>query len=901
MPVKQRALNRQNRPTINQAINKAEALKERLINSPVNLRRSVQKEFQNLDQIRPHGENDTVNIPIINSRESIENSDHLLNNYSELPLINLSQSNNTSEIEEYDNSSLNALDFLADENVIYIDTKAFFPFPTLNSEPGFECKIYNRLNCNQLTKSNSFQTNYDDNRNFKYLNEVSINNSSSTQNSISSDSSFLYTNSGSVSPQNTLHYSNTIMNQKPSLLQQPVASKSNRFGFKPGIANTPSVGTALPIQQQSQTKKPNSIAVNKETALTINNKMTKLHIDEPVSTLSSSKILNNTHQPRRTDSPGRTYLKPPASLPLKVQTSTSKSQDLVNKKILETQKNSISVSSMKPKFHESSSMSSIASSASSTNSNKNKTDNIHKSLISETNSKSIKSNLPNPKVSVKSPVAKSSALRPPSVVATKTVSPSPPQFQSNKIKPPPLTMNNNNFSHKRRLFSPYMPNIVPNNNNNNSNNSNHPSNSNDINNNLKENKLSSSETFMKNTDENLGANNEVNNSQNEQKAHKFKLYNNPNSLKSKMNVIHSLKMSKMPVKSNSLAQTSSKLDSMSNKIPKQTNKSLNLTTSREYKKTETHHKVRSSLNNGETRIKREDSAYCSSTSSTVSSQEVEISKFPVNNLLMQSNTNKEESNHNEQVEVKNDDLKSEPDQIEPEIKQLESSDDLINSEEFKSANILEEKIESIESTGTNQSVEKNEETQKPECANEDFKKAMDIESNDEVNEGDFVSIKPNSSGKKLTKRNSIKESIGELNELMSNTSLTLNDESKPNNACGKQRRTSSASLSQASGSSGSTHNSSAPMFRPPSNLPPTENGEVIQLDIETYRLLLQDLQNTKTILHKLVNVLREPSSSSFNNDNFDIQTDENQMTNSFISSLNQINMLEKIDQETQTD
>jgi hypothetical protein len=120
---------------------------------------------------------------------------------------------------------------------------------------------------------------------------------------------------------------------------------------------------------------------------------------------------------------------------------------------------------------------------------------------------------------------------------------------------------------------------------------------------------------------------------------------------------------------------------------------------------------------------------------------------------------------------------------------------------------------------------------------------------------------------KLSRRQSIKESIGELNQLISS-------EEHPNISKDiiKQRRTSSTSLSERE---------RGPMFRPPSNLPPTENSEVIQLDIETYRAILQDAQQTKVLLCKLFNMLSSNSADSQ-------LISENQMTSSLFGSLIQV-------------
>lgn len=143
----------------------------------------------------------------------------------------------------------------------------------------------------------------------------------------------------------------------------------------------------------------------------------------------------------------------------------------------------------------------------------------------------------------------------------------------------------------------------------------------------------------------------------------------------------------------------------------------------------------------------------------------------------------------------------------------------------------------------------------------------------------------NTLNRKLSKQNSIQESVSELGQLMSTSSLGLFEERK-------LRRTSSTSLANVTSGSPNTQ---SPMFKPPSSLKPAENSEVIELDIDTYRMLLQELQNTKTILHKLVNVLREPSASSFNNNTnghaepVDFQLDDFQMTSSFYGCLTQVN------------
>lgn len=165
--------------------------------------------------------------------------------------------------------------------------------------------------------------------------------------------------------------------------------------------------------------------------------------------------------------------------------------------------------------------------------------------------------------------------------------------------------------------------------------------------------------------------------------------------------------------------------------------------------------------------------------------------------------------------------------------------------------------------------------------------------------------------------NSIRDSVGELKDLMliSSTSIGSSTLETDNDQLVQQphllhhhhhqkvRRTSSASLTGGVGGAGgsNTGHPAMPMFKPPSNLPPIENGEVIQMDIETYRLLMQDLQNFKTILHKLAGTLREPTNygggdATANNGNsniFDFQIDDLQsmVNNPLLSSFYQVCVL----------
>lgn len=204
------------------------SLRDKLLNSPRSLQRSRRKHF------RPHRPNILPQESILCDTPTESEPVRVVSHYSELPLINLSQAN-TSELEEYDNSSLNFSDYLTNENTIYTDTKAFYPFPNQQFEAGFECKVYNRIDRSTMMASQSLQTSFD--LNHKFSNACSINNtSSSIQNSISSDSSFSYSNS----PENTINVNTSsgqngpTMIQRPSMIQQPYTTKSTRFGFKPG-------------------------------------------------------------------------------------------------------------------------------------------------------------------------------------------------------------------------------------------------------------------------------------------------------------------------------------------------------------------------------------------------------------------------------------------------------------------------------------------------------------------------------------------------------------------------------------------------------------------------------------------------------------------------------------------
>lgn len=63
-------------------------------------------------------------------------------------------------------------------------------------------------------------------------------------------------------------------------------------------------------------------------------------------------------------------------------------------------------------------------------------------------------------------------------------------------------------------------------------------------------------------------------------------------------------------------------------------------------------------------------------------------------------------------------------------------------------------------------------------------------------------------------------------------------------------------------------------FKLPSNLPAPsveDGGEVIQIDVETYRLLVQDLQDCKLILHKLASLMRDQPGGILNEEEFALE------------------------------
>ena len=138
---------------------------------------------------------------------------------------------------------------------------------------------------------------------------------------------------------------------------------------------------------------------------------------------------------------------------------------------------------------------------------------------------------------------------------------------------------------------------------------------------------------------------------------------------------------------------------------------------------------------------------------------------------------------------------------------------------------------------------------------------------------------------------SIKESVSELNQLLltssSNSlcsSLTCNEEpvgltsnaniSQSSCATALSRQQAARGTSSPLLNLNSNQSATNVTFKMPSNLTPVENSELITLDIDTYRAILQELQDTKIMLHKLANLLKEDPASSFNDTSVTRESDE---------------------------
>jgi hypothetical protein len=245
--------------------------------------------------------------------------------------------------------------------------------------------------------------------------------------------------------------------------------------------------------------------------------------------------------------------------------------------------------------------------------------------------------------------------------------------------------------------------------------------------------------------------------------------------------------------------------------------------------------------------KKEDSAYSSSTSSTASSQEVDS-----------------------RISLLSNEFQSTKNNYKIDIQSTQNVNSSVNQKEKTETSLENENGENNKSFNDKAVKESINEENNLNLTHELQQSLVNLENLSSSKDGDSISLatsKDQSVNFKLSKcnNNQIQDSLGELNNLMMTSSSSIassipvtNEESllKSSNSL-KNRKSSTYSMNQSMNGQ-----PASPMFKPPSQLPPVENGEVIQLDIETYRFLMQDLQSTKAILYKVANMLREPTNES---------------------------------------
>lgn len=557
----------------------------------------------------------------------------------------------------------------------------------------------------------------------------------------------------------------------------------------------PTIAVAVPQNSIKMTVKsePNSICSSMPSSSTAS-----------FSRQERAKSPLKSYLPRPPAPPSSTSLKSQPSIPISISNSVSLSGSAngPNQNISRTVSTSGVSSTSNTKHNQSSSLSSLSSTTSSNLSN-NLTDNNQKKMFKKTS---------------------------PTKIATKIVSPVQVNtFSSSKIQQhikPDAQNTTNSSNSKRRLFSPYSLNIPT----------------------ASQTTTSAIQTVNLNQIySNDYNNNKINTTSKvtthikpptivtSPHTHQFKIYSHLNSKKltSQPSQLNSNKQSKMPVKStSSIKLTQEQTINYSNHSP-----------------------IKKELLNGSGLMKREDSAYCSSTSSTVSSQETEINnKFP-----------------NSKIPIE------EPDKAEEAPNDLNEETDSEFNHDEEEEDYTEDNLDNLKQT----------------IMNLDLKSSSNMLNLDQISELNFDlkqdrnSVVSSSGNNRNRNRSSIRDSIGELSQLMtmsvsgvsnqltnsaspSLTGTSLSEEaSTASNKSSKQRRTSSTSLGN---NLTAVQQQQQPMFRPPSNLPPAENSEIIQIDIDSFRLIMQDIQNTKIILYKLANILREPqstASNSFNLNNSD--------------------------------
>ena len=628
----------------------------------------------------------------------------------------------------------------------------------------------------------------------------------------------------------------------------------NRFGFKSTTTAT-NLSSATAASTTSNTaqinKTPTDPTFPAQTASTgiqikrLNSNFTELSINtnekNDINTNKSNEKIHN-------GSPPRSFLKPPNPVVLN-QNSTVKNAlkptipTLINRSPTSKQSNSSSLSSL----------SSTSSSLSITKLNENEPQKANTTTQVKKQLKYAAKPEAKPKMlaksAKKSPEPNSKSNNENTKINTQPKQYEQMQEQEQQHNSIPIISN-----HKRILFKPYQLNINHNTNSNvNSSNSTNQSNK-------------SNNVAMQKENTNETSNSNENTSQQQPQQKQFQSH-----LKQPLNLFTQLKGFKFGSNTTTNNNSESKLKFYS-KTPikatknEETNKVTDNATSSNAFMSHNHSQL---LGNASSIIKKEDSAYCSSTSSTVSSQDVDggfskeekLNDFQMTMTKSTTNINSDSNNSNcEDDHLEVDSSKNKKDSLK--VGSEMNTEEEFNQEDYIEDNYMMQNLKqtliSLDSSAAKQN---------------------------EVEICNFESGKAKAKPKESPKvKSNIKESVGELNQLMimstsslGSSLLTTSEEATQINLT-KQRRTSSTSVSLNSSQVGAS-----PMFKPPSTLPPIENGEVIQMDLETYRLLIDDIQTTKTILHKLVNLLRDPTGGcDFTYEPDDLQ---NLNTNPLISSF----------------
>lgn len=827
----------------------------------------LSQKSNNNQQQKPVAKADSNEFLFLNQLPKIKldlTTEHYLNSNN-----NTNYTTSINEIEEYDNAVLDYFTLLnatnnnnSKDEIIYADDISY-PFPTVILNDNIKSNNSNNNHNQQILANNSsirFETKVtatassECSSSFADLTHHHHHIRPKTMNT-STDNSLHTLSSSSTSSHHTNFESSSSSSfiQSSKIMQNPQVNSKlcNRFGFKP--AQHP-----LPASTKIQINKSDSLSQNS-------------------SSISSSMPNSSSSNLPRAKSPFKSYLpRPPVSA------SNLKSHPSIPTSI----SNSISLVSSGQSNHHNHQMSrTISTSGVSSNSKHNQSSSLS-SLSSTTSSNMSQNNIPSPPQIKLLQVKQIKTTSPTKLVAkpfhNQLSSSKIIQSSSNSGGSNQTTTVNVSSTTKRRLFSPYTLNLPasaptnltnPTNNNNNNNNINSSINSinlnqiysSDFNNNITNNTNKTNQTKLKPptiTTQNL------------------KIINlNANSTKTATKT-------KMPIKSSS---SSFKLQepqqiNFSNTSPVKQKKDLVIT-----------------ANSNGSLIKREDSAYCSSTSSTVSSQEAEMNNkiSPAKDEELESDELKNELiNHNEETD--SEFVNADDDYAEDNLNTIDNLKQTIMNLDLKSSSHL---------LNLDQISE----------LNFDLNNNNSNSNNKQDNRNSICSV----SKLKLANRNSIRDSIGELSQLMSTsvscasptceektpTSGTTTTTNTNNNNNNKQRRSSSTSASNSA-------SVSSQLFRPPSNLPPAENSEIIQLDIDSFRLIMQDIQNTKMILYKLASVLREPqtlNSCSDTTTTSNLLCDEfkpddllslmtnNPLITSFYNYQSMCHNYDKIDQSTQTE